>query len=46
MTDNLLSPRKIDFLTFIGDRHHDLNTCSFYSNPTEGFAIDTAHFRI
>ena len=31
--DNLLSPRKV--WTFIFDPDHDLNTFSFYSNPTE-----------
>ena len=41
---------EIDFLTkhwtFIFDPHHDSNTCSFYSNPTESSAIGWAYFRI
>ena len=28
----------------IFDPHHDLNTSSFYSNPTESAAIDKAYF--
>ena len=46
----MLSPRRIRFLrkywTFIFDPHHDLNACSFYSNPTEISSSDKAYFGI
>ena len=46
----MLSPRKIGILrdnwTFIFDPHQNLNTYSFYSNPTESSSSDRAYFGI
>ena len=42
--DNLLSPRKI--WTFIFDPDLDLNTFSFYSNPTESSIDQNAIYNL